>query len=1262
MKKNKSFLKKNSLSRNFIITLFPVFVVILITLIMFTYLFQNTRIDCVDNLRNQSNYINSRIEGIVSSYYGLMTNLTQDKANVDLKNENVRRQVQSMRINVVESPIRLYLKDGYAVTEDSIYDDVSELVQFDRIAKNKPYIDYVESDVFHPNRKCQNYYFPVIKDNEVIAMYSCVIYLDDFLKYALENVANRDIYLILIDRRDGTIILDTDHRSTTNIYDYNDVIINGGNTFSDVINSIYSMAPMFFSLKSHKTNRDRYMYTIPSKVENLSIITEMDDEIVFKNLYTIRNVLIIFSISIVIVFFIHLFLVYKYLKSKYKKENKNYSEIAWALSESYDSIYYVDIEDNTYVDFSKNNSFFNSNVISTGTDFFWESYMNFQKICYSDDIELLVNFLNKKRLLKELEKGDYTSAAYRLIVDGELVFYRLKVMMSQSDNKHIIVASENVDKEVKKEQFLQQQSLYLIQSLSENYESIYYINPITAEYEIHGKPAPFTKNEETGILYGKNFFDDSIEDVNKAVYKDDVVKLMDFISRRTMEKNLSEKSECYIDYRINGDNKILWFRDKLIKIQDLNGEEKYVIGLKNISQEKEQELELKRNTEIIEILASEYTSVFYVDLENDTLIPYSSNTMQTTEVRNIMFEGMTFTQAYKDYVNTYVASTDKDMMMEVGSIDSIKKQLKSQKTLITTYITEKNGKALFCEMKFVKVGNENDTPKAIALGFADKDEEILSRYVDSKIYENYIGIYYVSLENDTIRPIRESKLFKYNGTGGVGRFSDVANKYINIVLPEFRDEYKKMINIENIRDYLTTNDKREFNYRALEGEWRRATLIVIERKNGIPVNFILTFMFLDTDAAQKLELDAKIAEQKLELEKQQHLLEEALANSEAANNAKTTFLNNMSHDIRTPMNAIIGFTDLAIKDYSKPEQVMNYLTKVRRASDHLLALINDVLDMSRIESGKVVITESPEDISKIMTYLSDIVFADVNAKNQKFNLDITKIKNKYVMCDKLRLNQILLNLISNAIKYTNTEGTISVLVEQEKNTFGDYGTYKFVIADNGIGISKKYVKTIFEPFTRERSSTVSGIQGTGLGMTITKNLLDMMNGTIDIDSKVGVGTKITVKIPFKICDSSDIETIELKSDEIVLDGMKILLVDDNDFNREIAVLILEEEGVIVKEATDGKNAFEIIQNSQPGDFDLILMDIQMPIMNGFEATKQIRALENKELSQIPIIAMTANAFEEDRQASLKAGMNEHVSKPIDVPKLIDTIKKFWKKK
>lgn len=1224
-------------------------------------MFSKTKADCISRLRGQSAFTSSRIEGIIDSYNGTMNNLSHNSLLNDLKSETIKKQIQSMRINVIGSPVRLFMKDGYAVTEDTVFDDVSKFVQFDKIVSDKPYIDLVENDVFHPTRKCLNYYFPAIKDNEIIGMFSCVVYLEDLLKYTIESTSESNIYVLVVDRRDGSFIIDTDHRSFSNIYDYLDRKINGNRSFQEVIDAINAKESMFFSLKSQKTGKNKYMYTIPSKLDNMSVIIEMDDKVVFKNLYMIRNAFIVFSVFVFMVFCLHLYLLYSYLKVKYRTENHNYSEIAGALSESYENIYYVNIEDNTYVDFSRNDAYVNSNVFITGTDFFWESYMNFQKVCYSDDIELLVNFLNKKRLLKELEKGDYTSAAYRLIKNGELVFYRLKVMMSKSDNKHIIVASENVDKEVKKEQFLQQQSLYLIQSLSESYESIYYINPITAEYEIHGKPAPYSKNEDNGILTGKNFFDDSIEDVNRVVHEDDVAKVIDFLSRKNMEKNLLENKECYIDYRIDFNNKIQWFRNKLIEIKDLNGEQKYVIGLKNISREKEQELELKRNTEIIEILASEYTSVFYVDLENDSLIPYSSNTVQVSKSHDFFFEGVTFTQAYKDYVNNFVTNADKEKMFKVGSIESIKEQLSSQKTLITTYITETDDKTSFCEMKFVKVGDENTEPKAIALGFADKDEEILSRYVDSKIYDNYIGIYYVDLENDSIRPVRESKIFQYKSSEGIASFSDITKLFSKVIMPEFKDEYNRIVDINYIREYLSTNDKREFNYRAIKGEWRRATLIVIERKNGVPVSFILTFMFLDSDAAQKLELDAKIAEQKQELEKQQHLLEDALANSEAANNAKTTFLNNMSHDIRTPMNAIIGFTDLAIKNYSDSNGVLNFLKKVRSASDHLLALINDVLDMSRIESGKVVISENPEDLTQIMSYLADIVSADVNTKEQKLVLDITKIRDKVVMCDKLRLNQILLNLISNAIKYTEREGKIEIFVEQISNSFGEFGTYKFIIKDNGIGISKKYLKTIFDPFTRERSSTVSGIQGTGLGMSITKNLIDMMNGTINIDSKVGVGTTITVLIPFKICENHNSIEYDNEKEKIVLDGMKILLVDDNDFNREIAVLILEEEGVVVTEAADGKEAFDKIKNSKPGDFDLILMDIQMPVMTGFEATKAIRSLENKKLAQIPIIAMTANAFEEDRQASIKAGMNEHISKPIDVEKLLCTIKKFWKK-
>jgi CheY-like chemotaxis protein len=388
-------------------------------------------------------------------------------------------------------------------------------------------------------------------------------------------------------------------------------------------------------------------------------------------------------------------------------------------------------------------------------------------------------------------------------------------------------------------------------------------------------------------------------------------------------------------------------------------------------------------------------------------------------------------------------------------------------------------------------------------------------------------------------------------------------------------------------------------------------------------------------------------------------LQSALVAAQAANRSKTVFLNNMSHDIRTPMNAIIGYTTMAEKHIDNPESVKDYLKKISQSSAHLLSLINDVLDMSRIESGKVNINEKEENLLEIVQGLRDIVQADVNSKQLDFCVDSVGLVDEDVYCDKLRLNQVLLNIISNAIKYTPSGGSISLCITQQKTT-DDYGTYEFRVKDNGIGMSEEFLKTIFVPFTRANTSTVSGIQGTGLGMAITKNIVDMMGGTITCQSVENQGSEFIVTLDLRIpkqhketpkCEP-DNEQVKVEGKEIDLSGKRLLLVEDNEFNREIAADILGETGMDIEEAEDGSIAVDKLLEKGAGYYDLVLMDIQMPIMDGYTAARTIRAFEDPKLANIPIIALSANAFEEDKQKSLAAGMNGHIAKPIDIEELM----------
>ena len=438
----------------------------------------------------------------------------------------------------------------------------------------------------------------------------------------------------------------------------------------------------------------------------------------------------------------------------------------------------------------------------------------------------------------------------------------------------------------------------------------------------------------------------------------------------------------------------------------------------------------------------------------------------------------------------------------------------------------------------------------------------------------------------------------------------------------------------------------------LPGEQREWDREYIHQKTGEELWFRVVVFCTDIQGEKKyiLDLSDRTKDKKIN-----QRLEDAFHTAENANRAKTTFLNNMSHDIRTPMNAIIGFTNIAMKHEPEPE-VRGCLEKIRESSDHLLTLINDVLDISRIESGKIKFAPIGVDIVEVADTVLSIMYGFLSNRNITFHTHLAIPETRYVLADAVRIREVLVNILGNAVKFTGDGGSITFTSDYLPGADDRHMIVRYRVTDTGVGMTKEFVKHIFDEFSQEESSARTHYKGSGLGMAISKRYVDLMDGNISVESEKGKGSTFTVELPLELTEADKVQKQASPGDSTDLAGVKILMAEDNDLNAEIAMVQLEELGIHITRASDGKEALKIFASNQPGTFDIIFMDIMMPKMNGYEATKAIRALQNRpDARTIPIIAMTANAFAEDVQASLDAGMNDHLSKPIVIDEVVKTI-------
>lgn len=529
----------------------------------------------------------------------------------------------------------------------------------------------------------------------------------------------------------------------------------------------------------------------------------------------------------------------------------------------------------------------------------------------------------------------------------------------------------------------------------------------------------------------------------------------------------------------------------------------------------------------------------------------------------------------------------------------------------------------------------------------------------SSTLQAYYEVYYVNLSDNTCKRIypwyiEDNEFIDY---------TNEVNRRIsgNIICNNSEEDVSTLLAVDNLKCELKHKDKTEYRYKrqVTNGvfRWCLVSVVVDKRKNGEPVSVIL--MIRDIEDVIKKEIE------------QQLLIEEALAQAESASRAKGKFLSDMSHEIRTPMNVILGYTSIAQNnmDNRNQDKVKDCLEKIKEAGNHLIGIINDVLEVSRIEQGKINIEKEESDIYELMTDFYNLVEIQAAVKKQKMTIDLEGIIDKYVYMDWTRISQVLINLINNAIKYTPVGGHIDVIVKEDcNNNIGDnIHNYIIIVKDNGRGIDEKDMPSLFDLYTRGAYDNDISVEGTGLGLSISKQIIELMNGTIDVDSKLGEGTTFTVKLPLQyvvrtqydknVTDNVTDNNI-IKNDQRLSD-IKVMVVDDNQYNREIACELLQENGAHIIECASGSEAVDYIKYRK-GIVDIILMDVCMPDMDGFEATRLIRQLEKDRWQDIPIVAMTANAFDEDRKKALEHGMNGHIAKPFDIDTFAETVLEYVK--
>lgn len=680
---------------------------------------------------------------------------------------------------------------------------------------------------------------------------------------------------------------------------------------------------------------------------------------------------------------------------------------------------------------------------------------------------------------------------------------------------------------------------------------------------------------------------------------------------------------------------------------------KQLIISDKVQKEKEQEY----SNQILSALTKDYTTILLCDLKQDTFEIIKGDTFThnvPAEKQQLVPESNCYSERVQYFFENVLIKDSAPEYLKRLLPDNLMKELKETDSIEIYHKAIPNGTGFRHFLaRAIRLSSEKDHFKII-LGFYSVDEimkkeqEIeLQREIIEGLGKEYFSVLAVELDKDRVFSCRESgengKIISDFCRKCGNRWSKIIPSYAKTMVSDNTNgEFEKQLDLEVLRsqeeDYSMT-----YEFKSEKGiMYHQVRVAYVKKKDGTRVAVVGT-----------RNIDSLIKKERMQEEK----LKKAYAAAENANKAKTEFLNNMSHDIRTPMNVILGYNQLMKSQLTEPKQ-FDYHKKIEQSGKLLLSIINNVLDMARIESGKMKVDENYEVVGEII----DEIISTFSSKAKEKEIHLSgsmQVTHRNILCDGTKIREIYVNLVSNAIKYTPRGGNVTITVEELPCEKEGYIKIKGEVEDTGIGMSKEYLPTLFEPFSREHNTTIGKVGGTGLGMSVVKRMIDLMGGSIEVKSELGKGTVFTFTLMHKIADekyySKKIETADVSDTGENLHGKHVLLAEDNDLNAEIAIAVLEEIGLIIERVEDGIQCVNRIEQMPSGTYDLILMDIQMPNMDGYKATQCIRRLDDKKKSEIPIIAMTANAFEEDKKRAFDAGMNGHIAKPIDIDKLEEVI-------